>query len=287
MQLIITFLYELDTRNWPKSWQAKKSFDVYVQKFEQLAREFQAQQKTAVVFGDSLQVQEIARRNGLYYVHKPKTSWPVFKTQLDVEAALSQKRFRYNVPEFFSSEAICIWLAKLEALEYALQHFPQARQLVWLDAAITKLVWPINLSVDWRDDSLLHISLTRTMPCACNPLACLDNPELVPMAAGCFGARRETIQWLIASTRILHAELLADRKVGNEQQLFTILAFQHPERFKLRKSYKWGLWNTADWPSVVHLALRDSEEELRMNWIHAFILFAFLSMLVWCLPPSA
>jgi hypothetical protein len=226
----VTFLYELDRTAWPDKW--KRSFQNYLKKFKRL---LESDIPSLLVFSDDSRVEDLIQRVNnprVVHIRRSLRSWSSWKQLPLIEQALHKKRGKFNVPEFFSAEYICLQLCKADAIMYATELTTQC--IFWIDAGFGYL--PSSWNVDWSDSKLHFLQIGHVSSTLIN-----INTPTVHFSGGLWGGVSLEMKWFCETVRERNAQLLDNGECANDQQLFSIIHRENPHRFIPHISYQLGL----------------------------------------------
>jgi hypothetical protein len=191
------------------------------------------------VFSDDPRVRQIideCQNPRIFWEEKPLSAWSCWSqaNRSMTTRALDKKRGRYLVPEFFSEEYICLQLCKTDAILYALENYSLLikDKLFWIDASFSK--YPESWEINWTHTSKLHFLQIDII--AKSSALNLQTP-CVHFAGGLWGGQRTNMDWFCKEVQRKNTELLENTLCANDQQLFSIVSRENPERFWSYKSY--------------------------------------------------
>lgn len=228
----MTFLYELDRSTWPKF---KRPYSDYLKKFKAL---LSTDIPKLIVFSDDSRVKQIideVQNPRVIWEERPLNAWSCLsqRNRSLTKHALDKKRGRYSVPEFFSEEYICLQLSKTDAILYALEHYHlMTETLFWIDASF--LCYPDSWEIKWTHASKLHFLQIDAV--AKSSEINLNTPT-VHFAGTLWGGNTSVMKWFCEEVQRKNTELLKNNLCANDQQLFSIVSREHPDRFWSYKSY--------------------------------------------------
>ncbi len=224
----MTFLYELDRSHWSKY---QRPFEEYLTRFTHLVH---SSVPNLVVFADDPRVLEIARQGGATCILKSKEEWSSWNIEA-TRIALNKKRHRFNVPEFFSEEYICLQLCKADAILEALKTctYSDTEPVFWIDAGIRSV--PTSWEPVWTFPDKIHFF--QIGPNIGNDFLNINTP-MVHFAGGFLGGTIMNMKWFAESAQAMSSNLLKRGQCANDQQIFSMIHRRHPERFWGYTSYE-------------------------------------------------
>lgn len=192
-----------------------------------------------IVFSNDSRVKQIideVQNPNVIWEEMPLSAWSCWSqtNRASTASALDKKRGRFSVPEFFSEEYICLQLSKTDAILYALEKYSQyiENKLFWIDASFFS--YPESWEVKWKHDSKLHFLQIDAV--ARSSVLNIETP-CVHFAGGLWGGNIDTMKWFCREVQRKNSELLQNNLCANDQQLFSIVSRENPDRFWSYKSY--------------------------------------------------
>ena len=277
--MYVTFLYELDRSGWAKHWQ--RDFASYIEKFEGLLQTLRDAQQKLLVFGDDSRIASlVSKYSNATYLQRPLSSFYWQQQQSKVSQSMLNRYMRFNIPEYFSSQYVCLQLCKFEALRDASLLFDNEESYRWIDAGVRGTA-QYNWDRAWRKQGV-HVC------CTAPPLFSewlITEAPVQTVVGGCFGAKTSAdAQWLYEKTTQLEEELLSQGKHANDQVLLSILLHRYDHKFVVNRCYTQYipfqiLGAHVNWDRAL-LALHEDEDDFVDYRMHVLLAIALIVCLL-------
>lgn len=224
-------LYELDRSLWGSKWQ--RSFDNYLRHFLDMIKSLDPEIEL-LVFSDNEKVQKICsffpQTTYVYY----DRYWFVLNAQRHrIRSAVSNRYSLWSSPEFTQGEYVYVQLCKFEAMRLALT-LRQTEYVAWIDGGYR---WPPNkwspILRQCKQDKIYGLQCAEE----CKNEWLILNTPTQHVQGSFWGGHRNSMKWLAEESLYTANKLLAVGKIGNDQQILSLVHAAHPEFFKLRKSF--------------------------------------------------
>ena len=272
--LFVTMLYELDRTLWGSKWQ--RSFDDYLRHFLDMIKSLDPEIEL-LVFSDNEKVQKICSFfPQTTYVYYDRYWFGLNAQRHRIRSAVSNRYSLWSSPEFTQGEYVYVQLCKFEAVRLALT-LRQTEHVAWIDGGYR---WPpptwkliINQCKEFK---IYGLQNAREH----NNEWCILNSPTQHVQGSFFGGHRGVMTWLVQKCLGVVHSLLSEGRVGNDQQILSLVQLAHPEYFMLRKSYTIHWMTGLSTCNTGSLSKQLSLQANRIEYNYVIVIFAALYIFI-------
>jgi hypothetical protein len=272
--LFVTMLYELDRSLWGSKWQ--RSFQEYLKHFLDMVKSLDSEIEL-LVFSDNEKVKYICSHfPQLTYIYYDRYWFQLNAQRHRIRSAISNKYCLWSSPEFTQGEYVYLQLCKFEAVKIALMHRP-AKYVAWIDGGYR---WPPKqwapILKQCKQEKIYGLQCAKE----CQNEWLILNTPTQHVQGSFWGGDRNTMMWLADTCLRTATQLLNEGKIGNDQQILSLVHNADSDKFRLRKSYTvhWltGLSSSNTGTLSKQLSLHTERIEYNYVLVIFFALYVFI-----------
>jgi len=272
--LFVTMLYELDRSLWGSKWQ--RSFQEYLKHFLDLVKSLDPEIEL-LVFSDNEKVNYICSHfPQVTYIHYDRY-WFVLNAQRHrIRSAISNRYSLWSSPEFTQGEYVYVQLCKFEAVRVALT-LRQTEYVAWIDGGYR---WPPQkwspIIKQCKQEKVYGLQCADI----CTSEWLILNTPTQHVQGSFWASHRNTMKWLVEKCLYVTSKLLNNGKIGNDQQVLSLVHAAHPEMFNLRKSYTLHWMTGLSTSNTGTLSKQLSLFEHRVEYNYVIVIFFALYVFI-------
>jgi hypothetical protein len=272
--LFVTMLYELDRSLWGSKWQ--RSFQHYLKHFLDLVKSLDSEIEL-LVFSDNDKVNYICSHfPQVTYVHYDRYWFELSAQRHRIRSAISNRYNLWSSPEFTQGEYVYLQLCKFEAVRLALS-LRDTEYIAWIDGGYR---WPpqkwSRIIKQCKQDKIYGLQCAQE----CDNEWLILNSPTQHVQGSFWGSHRDTMKKLVEKSLVTVYQLLDRGKIGNDQQILSLVHLQSPNLFNLRKSYTihWMTGLSTSNTGTLSKQLSLSTDRIEYNYVIVifFMLYLFI-----------